>query len=407
MKETRKVIFLVDINAFFIGCEAVEDPSLRTKPAAVAGDPQRRSGIILTANYPARKYGVRTTMTIYQAQKLCPQITLIPPHRALYEKTSRMVMDLLGQYTPVMEQSSIDEAYLDLTGCERLWGEPLQAAQTIMERIGTELGLQCSIGISENKFLAKMAADFKKPQGITELWLRDVPRKLWQLPVGELYGIGKQTAAKLRSMGFRTVGDLAALDSAALRVRFGRYGEEMHRLANGLDDTPVTPHDEAQRKSIGRSTTLPQDITSLAAAKAILSELAEEVGAELRAHNRKSTTVQITIKYADFQTITRQCKIPPTDLTRKITDAARELLEKSWSLRAVRLLGISVSGFDNAVEDGQLSLFTSAAREEAERKEEQLERAVDGIRDRFGNNSVKRAAFLSRGKTAPPDTDGG
>lgn len=193
----KRVIFLVDMNAFFIGCEALRDPSLIALPAAVAGDPQKRSGIVLTANYEVQKFGVRTTMTVYQAKKSCPGIVLVPPHRKLYEERSQAVMELLGRYTSVLEQNSIDEAWLDMTGCEGIWEEPLEAARSIMIHINTELGLQCSIGISQNKFLSKMAADMKKPQGISTLWQEEVPEKLWPLPVGDLYGIGKQTAAKL------------------------------------------------------------------------------------------------------------------------------------------------------------------------------------------------------------------
>lgn len=395
MASASRVIFLVDMNAFFISCEAIRDPSLAVRPAAVAGDPKRRSGIILTANYEARKFGVRTAMTIYQAEKLCPGIRLIPPDRRLYIEKSRKVMELLGRFTPVVEQNSIDEAWLDMTGCEGLWGRPAEASQTIMTRISRDIGLWCSIGISENKFLSKMAADLKKPQGISELWLREIPQKLWPLPVGSLYGIGKQTAAKLQNMGLHTIGDLASFGKDILRSRFGRYGEEIYRLANGLDDSPVVAREEGEMKSIGRSTTMPQDITDLPSAKRVIAELAEEVGADVRRHGKKCTTVQITIKYADFRTITRQQKVPPTNLTRQIIAAANDLLQKSWTNRAVRLIGVSVSGFERTAEDGQLSLFLSPDSGASE-KEEKLERAVDGIRDRYGNGSVKRASFLKR-----------
>lgn len=406
MGRAPKVIFLVDMNAFFIGCEALGDPSLRVKPAAVAGDPKRRSGIILTANYAARRFGVQTTMTIYQAQKLCPGLVLIPPHRELYQKKSHEVMALFGEFTPVVEQNSIDEAWLDMTGTEALWGIPPEAARKIMGRINGELGLWCSIGISENKFLAKMAADLKKPQGITELWERDVPLKLWPLPVSDLYGIGRQTAFKLRDMGLHTIGDLAAADGASLRARFGKFGREIHRLANGLDDSPVVSHEKGAMKSVGRSTTLPQDITDLHSAREQMAELAEEVGTDLRRHGKKGSTVQITLKYADFRTITRQKKVTPTNLTRQILAAAWELLGQNWTSRPVRLLGVSVSGFERTAEEGQLSLFgeQGGGREE---KEEKLEKAVDSIRGRFGNGSVRRASALGREEPdlSPPTTN--
>lgn len=398
MKKTARVIFLVDMNAFFIGCEALRNPSLKSRPAAVAGDPKRRSGIILTANYEARKYGVKTTMTIYQAEKLCPEIVLVPPDRKLYEEKSREVMELFGQFTPIVEQNSIDEAWLDLTGCENIWGKPTEIAKNIMARINNELGLWCSIGISENKFLSKMAADLRKPQGISEIWLSEIKQKLWPLPVGDLYGIGKQTASKLHAMGFRTIGDLASIGKEILRTQFGKYGGEIYLLANGFDNSPVVPHEDGEMKSIGRSTTLPQDISDLKSAKDKVAELAEEVGADLRRHGKKCTTIQITIKHADFKTITRQKTIAPTNLTKQIIAIANELLQKNWTNRAARLLGVSVSGFERTLEGTQLSLFGQQDNSSSE-KEEKLERTVDIIRDKYGNDSVKRAVFLHRDET--------
>ena len=186
----QKVIFLVDMNAFFISCEMTRNDSLVGIPAAVAGDPKKRTGIILAANYEARSYGVKTTMVLHEALKLCPKIILVPPDHRFYGQKSEEVMDLLSNYTPILEQNSIDEAWLDMTGCEGLFGKPVEAAKRIMDEIKDRLGLWCSIGIAENKFLAKMAAEMKKPLGITELWKHDIPIKLWPLPVKEMYGIG-------------------------------------------------------------------------------------------------------------------------------------------------------------------------------------------------------------------------
>lgn len=273
-------------------------------------------------------------------------------------------------------------------------GKPREAAHTIMRQINDEVGLWCSIGISENKFLAKMAADLKKPQGISEIWSREVPQKLWPLPVGDLYGIGRQTAAKLQELGLHTIGDLAAYGKDVLHSRFGKYGDEIYLLANGIDDSPVIPHQEGVMKSIGRSTTLPQDITDIRSAKAKIAELVEEVGADARRHDKKGSTIQITIKYADFKTITRQQTIAPTNLTKQIMDAANDLLQKNWTNRAVRLLGISISGFERSVEDYQLSFFGSKDDSGSE-NEEKLEHAVDAIRDRYGKDSITRAVFLN------------
>jgi len=209
----QKVIFLVDMNAFFISCEMTRNGSLIGTPAAVAGDPKKRSGIILAANYEARSSGVKTTMVLHEALKLCPKLILVSPDHHFYGQKSEEVMDLLSNYTPVLEQNSIDEAWLDMTGCEGLFGNPLKAAKAIMDEIEDRLGLWCSIGIAENKFLAKMAAEMKKPLGITELWEDDIPGKLWPLPVKEMYGVAAKTAEKLNRMGIKTIRDLAQFDA--------------------------------------------------------------------------------------------------------------------------------------------------------------------------------------------------
>ena len=220
----KRVIFLVDMNAFFISCEKTRHPEIEGKPAAVAGDPVNRSGIILTANYEARKYGIKTTMILREAFRLCPDLIIIPPDHKFYEMKSKEVMEILSDYTPVIEQNSIDEAWLDMTGSESLFGQPLEAAGNIMDRIKNELDLWCSIGISENKFLAKMASEMKKPLGITELWKKDIEEKMWPLPVSLMYGVGKQTAKKLNSMGIYTIKDLALTKIDNIYKKLGRQG---------------------------------------------------------------------------------------------------------------------------------------------------------------------------------------
>lgn len=390
----ERVVFLVDMNAFFISCETVRDVSLRGYPAAVAGDPKKRSGIILTANYEARRCGIKTTMTIGQALRLCPELRIVPCDHRYYSRMSRRVMDILGDYTPLLEQNSIDEAWLDMTGCGSISAAPVDAAKSIMAKISGDLGLWCSIGVARNKFLSKMAADIKKPQGITTIWPEEIERKLWPLPVGAIYGVGGQTAEKLRAMGLYKIGDVARCDRALLVRRLGKYGGELHERACGIDDAPVSPRRESDVKSVGRSTTLPKDVSDFQDAKNILMRLAEEVGADLRRHNKKCTTVQITIRYPDFRTITRQRSVPATSLTADIIRAGLELMRKEWNpARPVRLIGVSVSGL-SGTQDEQLSLFDSA--ECVDRREEQLEKTVDGLRTRFGANAIKRASLLDR-----------
>ncbi len=383
----KRVIFLVDMNAFYISCEKTRHPEIEGKPAAVAGDPVNRTGIILTANYEARKYGVKTTMILREAFRLCPDLIIIPPDHRFYEKKSQEVMQILSSYTPIVEQNSIDEAWLDMTGCERLFGQPLESARSIMDRIKNELNLWCSIGISENKFLAKMASEMKKPLGITELWKKDIEEKLWPLPVDYMYGVGKQTAKKLNSMGIYTVKDLALTKREDIYHKLGKIGVELVLLANGIDDTPVNV-DREDIKSIGRSTTLPNDITDIEDAKAILMELSDDIGMTARESGKKGNTVQITIKYSTFNTITRQMTISPTCNIKDIYAAGVKLLERNWSNEPVRLLGISLSGFQN--ESEQISLFQLDKNEaKGDEKIDNLEDTILKIRKKYGADIIK------------------
>ena len=390
----QRIIFLVDMNAFFIGCEMTRNAELKGKPAAVAGDPKRRSGIILAANYDARKFGVKTTMVINEAMKLCPSLILVPPDHSFYESKSKEVMDILSTYSPLVEQNSIDEAWVDLTGCETLFGEPLEIAARIMDDIRNQLDLWCSIGISQNKFLAKMASDMKKPLGITEVWEKDIKEKIWPLPIREMYGIGKQTEKKLGNIAIFTIGDIARCDKALLTKLLGKSGEELHRLSNGIDLSPVSEERHRECKSITRSRTLPQDTNDLEHAKTVLMKLAEEIGMEARKYGIKGKTISIEIKYGDFQSITRQKSIKYTNLTRNIYETGIEVLTANWNVnRPVRLLGIRLTNFQGSTSE-QMSLFDLGELEVNDEKEEKIENAMDRIRERYGKDKVLRAKVM-------------
>ncbi|HAL74767.1 MAG TPA: DNA polymerase IV [Clostridiales bacterium] len=390
-----RIIFLVDMNAFFISCEMTRHPALRNKPAAVAGDPSRRTGIILAASYEARAFGVRTTMLVHQAQRLCPNLSLVPPDHAFYEQKSAEVMALLARYAPVLEQNSIDEAWLDMTGCQTLFGTPLETARMIMKAINDELSLWCSIGISSNKFLAKMASEMHKPHGITELWPADLAEKLWPLPAGAMYGVGQKTAARLASLGLRTIGDLARVKEDVLVDLLGKFGREISRHARGIDPEPVIPHAEDSVKSIGRSTTLVKDLTNLEEARKVLLELADDVGRSARKHDKMGRTVHIVLKYSDFSVITRQMTVVATYATSEIYQAGSRLLEQNWYPdKPVRLIGISLSGFENEAADRQLSLFDQPEATQTVDRQVRVDQAMDLIRNRFGEKSVTRAKQL-------------
>jgi DNA polymerase-4 len=392
------------MNAFFISCEMTRDPSLVGIPAAVAGDPKKRTGIILAANYEARACGVKTTMVIHEALKLCPKLTLVPPDHYFYGQKSEEVMELLSNYTPVLEQNSIDEAWLDMTGSEGLFGKPLEAAKRIMNQIKDSLGLWCSIGIAENKFLAKMAAEMKKPLGITELWERDIPIKLWPLPVKEMYGVGAKTAEKLSHIGIKTIGDLATSKEKLIVKTLGKWGNEIYQHANGIDNSPVLARVADDIKSIGREKTLPEDISDIEKAKLVLMELADDVGMTTRRYGKKGRTVHITLKYSDFQVVTRQTTILTTCSTKEIYQAGCSLLEQNWNrFHSVRLIGISLSGFHEGCSSDQLSLFDKMDDNVKNDKIRQIDKAMDKIRNKHGSEIITFAALVKKEKSVIKD----
>jgi DNA polymerase IV len=392
------------MNAFFISCEMTRNNSLVGIPAAVAGDPKKRTGIILAANYEARSFGVKTAMVLHEALKLCPKLTMVPPDHHFYGQKSEEVMDLLSNYTPAVEQNSIDEAWLDMTGSEGLFGKPLEAAQRIMNEIKDSLGLWCSLGIAENKFLAKMAAEMKKPLGITELWENDIPIKLWPLPVKEMYGVGAKTAEKLNRMGIKTIGNLAKSDVNVIIKTFGKGGNEIYQHANGIDNSPVLAHLDDDMKSIGRSKTLPEDITDIEKAKIVLMELADDIGTTARRYDKKGRTVHITLKYSDFHVVTRQTTIPATSITKEIYQSGCSLLEQNWNkFHPVRLIGISLSGFHEDCSSDQSSLFDPMQDNVKSEKNIQIDKAMDKIRNKHGSEIITFAALVKKEKSATKD----
>lgn len=392
------------MNAFFISCEMTRNGSLAGRPAAVAGDPKKRTGIILAANYEARSFGVKTAMVLHEALKLCPKLVLVPPDHHFYGQKSEEVMDLLSKYTPALEQNSIDEAWLDMTGSEGLFGKPLDAAKRIMNEIKDSLGLWCSIGIAENKFLAKMAVEMKKPLGITELWTKDIPNKLWLLPVKEMYGVGGKTAEKLKRMGIQTIGDLAKFDKNIVDKNFGKGGNEIYQHANGIDDSPVIARIDDDIKSIGREKTLPEDITDIEKAKVVLMELADDIGMTARKQGKQSRSVHIKLKYSDFHSVTRQTTIPATSITKEIYQAGCNLLEQNWNKsHPVRLIGISISGFHEDSSSDQLSLFDKMQNNIKSEKNKRIDNAMDKIRNKYGSEKITIATLVKKEKDALKD----
>ena len=375
------------MNAFYASCHQAKDPSLKGKPLLVAGNPKKRSGIILTASYEARKFGVKTAMVNWQAKKLCPQGIFIKPDYDLYITTSHKVMEIIRRFSPVVEVFSIDEAWLDVRGCERLFGDAVSIAKQIQKTIAQELDLPCSIGVSCNKLLSKMASDLEKPRGLTVIAKEDVATKLWHLPVGEIFGVGKRMAARLDRMNVKTIGDLARLPVNLLEQSFGLNGRYLHLWANGIDDSPVDPHSNDEAKSMGHSTTLAKDITSFEDAQKVLLSLSEQVGRRIRRENYMGRTVTITLRDASFNTITRSKTISYTSSTEDIYFTAIGLLHGNWDGHTpLRLLGVSLSHLSKGV--NQLSIF------EEDDKKKKLNKVMDEIKDRFGDGAIFRAGIL-------------
>lgn len=382
-----KHILLMDMDAFFIMCETVKRPELLNIPAAVGGDPKKRTGIIVTSNYKAREYGIKTAMTVSEALKLCPHLTLVPSTHGYYSKCSRDVFEIIKRYSPLVEQASIDEGFIDVSASLELFGTPMEIAEKIQKEVKDELGLWCSFGISENKFLAKMACGMKKPLGITTMYKNDIEEMLWPLPVKKMHGIGKVTAKKLNNVGLNTIGDIVKVGEKYLVSKFGKHGRYMFLRANGIDEAAVGNR-IAKNQSISKETTLSDDVIDVELAKKILIRLANSVGVELRKKKTKCSTIQIILKYNDFTSITRQKTIKPTNLTKDIVRVGVELIESNWDLmRPIRLIGVSVTNYDKA--SNQISLF-----DEESKKDEDLEKVMDKLNDKYGGKSALRGNIL-------------
>lgn len=388
-----RVILHVDMNAFYCSVHEAEEPDrYRNRPTAVAGSVELRKGVIVTCSYTARKMGVSTGMTVSQGLKKCPELIVIQPDFHLYRKYSRAFMDIAYEYTPLLQAVSIDECYLDITGSKQ-FGTPLEIAHEIQQRIRQELGLPCSIGIAPNKLLAKMASDMKKPNGVTVLRIRDVPKLLWDKPCSDLFGIGRKTAEKLKTMRIYTIGQLAAADERKLIERFGVSGSWMKRAANGLDDSPVSDERE-KNKSIGHTTTLPRDISRMEEVQRVLLNVADQVARRLRRQNLMAQTIQITIRTPDMKTITRSQSLDTvTEQAEDIYREACELYRRHWSEdKPVRLLGITLQNLVPKEESAlQLDLFDY----EQQPKKESLTRTMDMLRDKFGEDAVLTAGMLT------------
>lgn len=404
MEQQKRTIFHVDVNSAFLSWEAVRrlknDPEavdLRTIPSAIGGDRAKRHGVILAKSIPAKKYGIRTGEPVVDALRKCPELVLAAGDFKWYYQNSEALLAILRSYTPDVEQTSIDEAFLDMTGTERLWGTPLEAANKIREQVYRELGFTVNVGISVNKLLAKMASDFKKPNLVHTLYPEEIPDKMWPLPVSELFFVGKMTADKLNQLGIRTIGDLAHADRQMLRSHLKKQGDAIWQCANGIDASVLSTEEEPS-KGIGNSTTLAFDVTDEATARMVLMSLCETVGARLRKEHMKAGGLSVTVRNQEFQNSSHQMVLDnATNITTELYQAACQLFRELWDGGPLRLLGVTAGRLADEEEARQLELFETADYERMER----LDKAMDSIRSRFGLDAVKRASFLTEERITP------
>lgn len=386
----ERSILHVDLDAFFAAVEQRDRPELRGKPVLVGGDPKGR-GVVSTASYEARPFGCHSAMSMARAVRLCPHAIVVRPRMKRYGEASRQVFDILEKFTPLVEPVSIDEAFLDVTGSIRLLGQPEEIAQGLRRRIREETGLTASAGVATNKFIAKLASDLNKPDGLVVVQSDQVRAFLDPLPISRLWGVGKVTLPRLESLGVRTFADLRRFPQVKLKEHFGKAGEQFYRLVRGIDSRELVP--DRRAKSISHEVTFSVDVQDYDHLRAVLLDQVEHVARRLRQHQRMARTVTMKVRTADFKTVTRGTTLSsPTDRTDAIWQVVSTLFEKWWRWQpsAVRLIGVGVSQLSSDAEE-QLGLFAPRADSGSQR----LDCVVDEIRDRYGDEAIARGAHIT------------
>ena len=393
-----RVILHLDCNSYFASVETVFRPELKNVPMAVCGDPESRHGIILAKNELAKKYGVRTAETIWQAKRKCPSLVLVPPSRDRYGEFCERINAIYAEYTDQVERFSIDESWLDVTASAKLFGTGREIADELRGRIRNEMGLTVSCGVSFNKVFAKLGSDYKKPDATTVISRENYREILYPLPVGDMLFVGPTAARALNRAMILTIGDLAEAPPDRLRSILGRMGETLKAYANGEDDSPVRRIGETDPvKSISNSITFPRDLIGEDDIRAGLMTLAESVGERARKARVTARTVQVQIKDPALRLISRQETLDsPTSITRDIYQTALGIVMRSWRMdQPVRLLSLGVTNLEPEDAPVQTSLLDGAEGPSRE-KQKKLEAAIDGLRDRFGPDSVLSARSMKR-----------
>ena len=395
----QRVIFHVDANSAFLSWTAAyrvkvlgDSVDLREIPSVVAGEKESRYSIILAKSAPAKKYGIRTGEPLFQAMEKCPDLVVVPPDYGLYVEASRHFVQMLRQFSPNVEQYSIDEAWVDMTGTERIFGAPRLAAEKMRQRIWDELGFTVNIGISTNKLLAKMAGDFEKPNKVHTLFPEEIQGKMWPLPVRDLFLVGTATEAKLNRMGIYTIGDLAQAELAIIRRKLGKHGETIWHFANGRNADAVTP-EPAENKGYGNSVTTAKDVTGYDEAHQVLLSLCETVAMRLRKDGQCGRCVSVHLRTNEFRHSSHQMLLHgATNITGELFQAACQVFDEAWDGRTpLRQLGVQVTRLSKE-SYRQYDLFSGMTPVQYERKI-RLDETVDALRDKFGESIIRRAKF--------------
>lgn len=387
----EKTILHIDMNSCYASIECLHQPKIRHLPVAVGGDLEARHGIILAKNEHAKKFGIKTGETLWQAKQKCPRLVIVPPRYDLYLRFSRLAREIYADYTDQIEPFGIDEAWIDVSGSTHLFGEGQRIADEIRKRVKFELGITVSVGVSYNKIFSKLASDYRKPDATTVFTKEDYRQKVWCLPVEDLLYVGRATQKKLNERSIKTIGQLANTDPSILRTWLGKAGEILWTFANGYDTTPVArAGDETIIKSVGHSTTTPRDLVDEQDASIIYYMLAEAVAERIREGGFLARTVQISLRDNDLFSFERQVKLSNlTCLSSELHDTAMELLRKNYKWgKPLRSIGIRAADLVPASSPQQLTLLEDGVQRE---RQERLERTVDSLRRRFGYHSICRA----------------
>lgn len=378
------------MDGFYASVELLDHPELQNVPVAVCGNPENRHGIILAKNTPAKRYGIKTAETVWQAKKKCPNLHLLSPHHKKYKEYSLKINEIYQRFTDMVEPFSIDESWLDVSASLNLFGTGKEIADTLRNIVRTELGLTLSVGVSYNKIFAKMGSDYNKPDGTTVISRNNYKEILWPMNVRKMFFVGSATADKLNKSGIRTIGELACSDQGLLKALLGKQGSILYEYANGLDTSPVCLYTEREKmKSVGNSTTFRRNLQGIDDIKVAVTALSDMVASRLRKYQMKGSGVKVDIKDPDFKVISRQRQLDtPTNLSEDIFRQAIEIIQASWKIEApIRMLSITAINLCDENEAQQLSLF-DIANTSAREKEEKVERTIDDIRAKFGSSAI-------------------